>query len=194
MERHYRDILIYSDAMDERFSLKRSTQTNKLFGALLYHAKDKKIYIYEYQDEMLRFANQILTHDILNQIQYKPGFSLKTSDWGFMMYSERYRFKQAGMICKLVSAQEQRKKSYSYPPGPGAIIRDTNRNEGRLLSSDPFALLQKSFGDLLTILSRETYEDFKDGNQRQQYAVYFEIVLDLRNQLLLPEHMRLIYH
>ncbi len=194
MERHYRDILIYSDTMDERFSLKRSKQTNKLFGSLLYHTKDKKIYIYEYRDEMLRFANQILAHDILDQIQYKPGFSLKTSDWGFMMFSERYRFKQAGMICKLVSAQEKQKKNYSYPSGPGAIIRDTNRNEGRLLSSDPFALIQKSFGDLLTILSRETYEDFKDGNQRQQYAVYFEIVLDLRNKLLLPEHMRLIYH
>ena len=194
MEKHYRDILIYSDQSEERFSLKQSSQVNHLFGALLYHHRDKKIYIYAYQDKMLHLANQILSLDIIDQLQYKPAFSLKTSDWGFMMYSERYRFKQAGIICKLVISQEQRKKNYSYPPGPGAIIRDTNRNEGRLLSSDPFALLQKSFGDLLNVLSRNQYEAFRDDNQRQQYAVYFEIVLDLRNQLLSPEHMRLIYH
>ena len=91
-------------------------------------------------------------------------------------------------------AKDQRKKKYSYPPGPGAIIRDTNRNEGRLLSTDPFALLDKSFGDLLRDLSRQDYDKFKEDNQRQQYAVYFEIVLDLRDHLLSPEHMHLIYH
>ncbi len=194
LDHHFRDHLIYSDKEEERFSLKQSSQINQLFGAMIYHHKDKKIYIYEYRDQSLHIANQIITRDIIDQIKYKPRFSMIQDDWGFMMFSERYRFKQAGIICKLVVAKDQRKKKYSYPPGPGAIIRDTNRNEGRLLSTDPFALLDKSFGDLLRDLSRQDYDKFKEDNQRQQYAVYFEIVLDLRDHLLSPEHMHLIYH
>ena len=98
------------------------------------------------------------------------------------------------MLCKLVSHTDRIKKKYRYPPGPGVvIIRDTNKTDQRLQSTDPYMYIQKQFPHWLENMSVKDRNLFKQTKSKNQYTVAIELALICEKKVLTPEAMYILY-
>mgnify|MGYP001294891013 CR=1 FL=1 len=188
---YFKDHIVYQS--QDTYTLEHG---NQIFGCIVYHCKNKKLYCYQYciEKRALILCNLIDQMEIQDSLQYKPTFSVKQNTWGFMIYMESFRHKQNGMLCKLVSHSDRIKKTYKYPPGPGVvIIRDTNKTDQRLQSTDPYMYIQKQFPQWLDRLSAENKQSFQKSKSKNQYTVAIEYALICEKRVVSPELMSLLY-
>ena len=47
---------------------------------------------------------------------------MMNSSWGFTIYSERYKYKNNGIVLKIIKSTDKLKKKYIFPPGPGIVV------------------------------------------------------------------------
>ena len=45
-------------------------------------------------------------------------------NWGFTTYAERHKYKNNGIVLKVIKRDDKIRTSYAYPPGPGIVIQD----------------------------------------------------------------------
>ena len=127
---------------------------------------------------VLMLCNLIDQMEITDSLRIQAPFARSQSTWGFMVYLESFRHKQNGMLCKLVSHTDRIKKRYRYPPGPGVvIIRDTNKTDQRLQSTDPYKYIEMQFPQWLDRMSTKDRKIFQQSKSKNQYTVAIELAL-----------------
>lgn len=122
----------------------------------------------------------------------RPHTTYKGDSWGFMIFSERYRRKQNGIVCKVVDKSDRLRKSYHYPPGPGAILRDTNKNDNRILSTDPLQFIQREFKSAMALKGAQAYFE-ADDQSKMKCSVVIELCLREEDRILSQELVYLKY-
>ena len=112
-----------------------------------------------------------------------------------MIYSDRYRKKQNGIVCKVVNKSDKLRKSYNYPPGPGAIIRDTNKNDNRILSTNPLQFIRTEFKSYMESGGDKAKDYFEtdETQSKMKCSVLIELCMRDKGRILSLELIYLKY-
>tara|TARA_Y100000817_G_C16720846_1_gene483562 strand:- start:262 stop:693 length:432 start_codon:yes stop_codon:yes gene_type:complete len=141
--------------------------------------------------------NEIDQRQMLSDISgAKQLFAYPKESWSFMLYVSRYKHKHFGMVCKVVNPRDKgdsRRKNFTYPPGEGIIIRDTNRNDSRLLSIDPVTYILNEFPTQMKILSQSQIEVLRKENSKIEYCAMIEMFYRDKNRCLSQDLVWLRY-
>jgi len=185
-------LFIDYDEAGDRFSY--SKDSGPFYGFVLYHPRNKKLYSYRYSrdGDIISLTNAIDHLQIEQQLGPRPQTTYKGDSWGFMIFSERYRRKQNGIVCKVVDKSDRLRKSYHYPPGPGAILRDTNKNDNRILSTDPLQFIQREFKSAMALKGAQAYFE-GDDQSKMKCSVVIELCLRKTDRILSQELVYLKY-
>ena len=180
---------LYYDRNSDQFSYEGGTKKT-FYGYLLYHARNKKMYSFSYTNKNVSLTNAIDQMQVDDQIRrYKNLVTFTGVSWGYMVYSNRYKRYQNGMVCKIVDKGGNPRKSY-----PGAIFRDTGgHDETGILLLNPYAFIEREFPEIIEIPEEVKRKELKDVNSRVQYAVVIECALRINNRFLSQEMVYLRY-
>ena len=166
-------------------------------GFFLYHVINKRVYSYVLSKTTLSLMNEIDQRQMLSDISgAKQMFAYPKESWSFMLYVSRYKHKHFGMVCKVVNPRDKgdsRRKNFTYPPGEGIIIRDTNRNDSRLLSIDPVTYILNEFPAQMKILSQSQIEVLRKENSKIEYCAMIEMFYRDKNRCLSQDLVWLRY-
>jgi len=116
--------------------------------------------------------------------------------WGFMLYVSRYKTQHYGVVCKIVDPKDMgdtRRRNFTYPPGQGIIIRDTNRNDSRILSNDPVTFIMKEFPEEIQSRTDTQLQRLRSDNSRIEYCAMIELFLRKKDRCLSQDIVWLRY-
>lgn len=172
--------------------------TNKhATGFFLYHSKNKRVYGYSLDDKTLSLMNEIENQQMLSDISVSKRLVTYTKEsWAFMLFVNRYSHQHCGMVCKVCDTTDKgdsRRKNFTYPPGEGTIIRDTNRNDSRILSLDPVSFILREFPTFMKSFSKTQIEELRRENSRIEYCAMIELFFRERNRCLSQDVVWLRY-
>lgn len=174
----------YDDKSDT-YQYKDIPETN---GCFLYHATNKRVYGYTLRDKKLTLMNEIDQQQLLSDLaSYQKLFAYPKESIAFMLYVSRYRHQHGGIVCKVVDHQDKggrRQKHFTYPPGEGTIIRDTNTNDSRILSLDPITFILREFPEQMRSLGESQIEEIRNENSRIELCAMIEMFFREKNRCL----------
>ncbi len=157
-------------------------------GCFLYHATNKRVYGYTLRDKTLSLMNEIDQQQLLSDLAVsKKLFAYPKESIAFMLYVSRYKNQHGGMVCKVVDHQDKgglRQKQFTYPPGEGTIIRDTNTNDSRILSLDPITFILREFPEKMRSLGESQIEEIRNENSRIELCAMIEMFFREKNRCL----------
>ena len=166
----------------------------KVKGFTLFHSRNKRMYGYSLEGETLSLLNEIDSRQLVEEISgIKDSLQFTNRSWAYMIYSERYKSQNNGMVCKVVLKTDRLKARYTYPPGPGSVIRNTNRNDNRILSNDPTMFLETEFKDKMDVLGDSEIQEIRDKRSTILTSAMIEMFFRDRNECLSQDIVWLKY-
>ena len=173
-------LFIYHD--DENFNYYPTYEEKNekhLKGFFLYHNLNKKPVFYKYDTEEIEVFNRIDEIDISRMIKNSKRTITYKGNWGFTTYVERHKFKNNGIVLKVIKRDDKLRKSYAYPPGPGIVIQD--QIPGWIGDSTP-EFIKKELSKFL-----DRYDDknfipkLPKKRAKKEYIFFIELCLRLDN-------------
>ena len=73
------------------------------------------------------------------------------------------------------------------------IIRDTNKTDQRLQSTDPYKYIESQFPQWLDRIHTKDRKTLQKSKSKNQYTVAIELALICEKKILSPESMHLLY-
>ena len=168
-------LFIYYD--DENFNYYTTyEEKNKenLTGFFLYHNLNKKPVFYIYNNCEIEVFNRVDEIDISKMIKDNKRTIVCNGNWGFTTYVERHKFKNNGIVLKVIKNSDKLRKSYAYPPGPGIVIQD--QIPGWIGESTRKFIID----ELSEYLSRyDDNKNFIEKAVKKEYVFFIELCLRL---------------
>jgi len=114
---YYDSKYYYKDKYDNR-------NKDELVGFFLYHNINKRPVFYKYENRTIQIVNKVDEIDIIQIIKQNKNHKslMMNKTWGFTIYSERYKYKNNGIVLKIIKSTDKLRKNYTFPPGPGVVV------------------------------------------------------------------------
>ena len=171
------DTYIYYDKYDSKLK-------DKLIGFFLYHNSNKKPVFYRYSSRIIEVFNRVDEIDIVQMIKLNKNhksLSIK-GPWGFMVYSERHKYKDNGIVLKIIKSTDKLRKNYVFPPGPGSVI--ISQSSAAWIGESTLKFILEELIDCINILSSEQKEEFISSKSKKKYVFFIELCLRMKSKLL----------
>jgi len=146
-----------------------------LTGFFLYHNSNKKPFFYSYSNREIEVYNKVDEIDISKMIKGNKDKITYNINWGFTTYVERYKFKNNGIVLKVIKKSDKLRKSYAYPPGPGVVIQD--QSTGAWLGESTRKFIREELGKFL--LKYDDNKKFIEKGAKKEYVFFIELCLRL---------------
>ena len=151
-----------------------------LIGFFLYHNLNKKPIFFRYDNREIEVFNRVDEIDISKMIKSNKSKISYNINWGFTTYVERYKFKNNGIVLKVIKRGDKLRKTYAYPPGPGVVIQD--QSTGAWLGESTRKFIKDELGEYLS-----RYNDnkkFIEKGVKKEYVFFIELCLRLDNSCI----------
>lgn len=151
-----------------------------LTGFFLYHNLNKKPQFYRYYNREIEVYNKVDEIDISKMIKDNKDKISYNINWGFTTYVERYKFKNNGIVLKVIKRGDKLRKYYAYPPGPGVVIQD--QSTGAWLGESTRKFISEELGNFL--LRYDDNKKFIEKGAKKEYVFFIELCLRLDNSCI----------
>lgn len=165
---YYDTEFIYHDKFEDK-------NREPLAGFFLYHNANKKPLFYKYDNREIEIFNRVDEIDISKMIKDNKDKITYNINWGFITYVERYKFKNNGVVLKVIKRGDKLRKSYAYPPGPGVVIQD--QSTGAWLGESTRKFIRDELGEFLS--QYDDNKNFIEKGAKKEYVFFIELCLRL---------------
>ena len=157
-----------------------------LRGFFLYHNLNKKPVFYKYEKmiQEIEVFNRIDEIDISKMIKNSKRTIICKGNWGFTTYAERHKYKNNGIVLKVIKNGDKLTKSYAYPPGPGIVIQDPIPG---WMNDAPLNFIKEElkhhwerYKDKINLEAKQNEKNVKNKNKKK-YVFLIELCLRLDN-------------
>ena len=164
---------IYRDTYEDKYK-------DELVGFFLYHNINKRPIFYQYENREIEIYNKVDEIDIVQMIRKNKNHkSLSLSgSWGFTTYSDRNKYKDNGILLKVIKKSDKLKKRYVYPSGPGVNI--SSQSTGAWIGESTLKFIQEDLSDYLEIMSETDRNQFISNNVKKEYVFFIEICFRMK--------------
>ena len=168
---------IYRDIYEDKYK-------DELVGFFLYHNINKRPIFYQYENREIEIYNKVDEIDIVQMIRKNKNHkSLSLSgSWGFTTYSDRNKYKDNGILLKVIKKSDKLKKRYVYPPGPGVNI--SSQSTGAWIGESTLKFIKEDLSDYLEIMSETDRTQFLSNNIKKEYVFFIEICFRMKKVLM----------
>ena len=190
-------LLIYNDndtfIYDNKFQDKNR---NKLIGFFLYHNINKKPFFYKYEKREIQLFNKIDQLDINQMItKNKNHKSIQIKGtWGFMIYSDRFKSKNNGMVLKVIKSTDKLREKYTFPPGAGVVI--ISQSSGAWLGDSTGNFIKEEFPEFLDKIKEKDkfIKDSRGFGKKVNHVFFIELCLRTKNILIQSDLIFMKYY
>ena len=145
-----------------------------LSGFFLFNPNTEEEIYYKIEDKYIEIYSEIdklNINDMIININKKKLINTN-GNWGFVLYSKRYKEKNS-MVLKVVKENTKVKKKYKFPPGPGNVVNSLNAEWIKEATLEYIKKLIKEFDKL----PKEFTKRIQDIYTKEDYTFLIEIYL-----------------
>ena len=168
-------IFIYYDTNFKYYRNFEDKHRDEFTGFFLYHNLNKKPVFYRYDNHSIEVFNRIDEIDISKMIKSNKEEITYNINWGFTTYVERYKFKNNGIVLKVIKRGDKLRKNYAYPPGPGVVIQD--QATGAWLGESTRKFIKDELSKYLS--QYDDNKNFIEKGIKKEYVFFIELCLRL---------------
>ena len=168
-------LFIYYDESFKYYRAFEGKHRDEFAGFFIYHNLNRKPVFYRYDNHSIEVFNRIDEIDISKTIKDSKKTIKHKDNWGFTIYVDRYKFKNNGIVLKVIKRGDKLRKNYAYPPGPGVVIQD--QATGAWLGESTRKFIKDELSDYLDIYDDNT--NFIENKSKKDYVFFIELCLRL---------------
>ncbi len=168
-------LFIYYDESFKYYRAFEDKHRDEFTGFFIYHNLNRKPVFYRYDNHSIEVFNRIDEIDISKTIKDSKKTIKHKDNWGFTIYVDRYKFKNNGIVLKVIKRGDKLRKNYAYPPGPGVVIQD--QATGAWLGESTRKFIKDELSDYLDIYDDNT--NFIENKSKKDYVFFIELCLRL---------------
>jgi hypothetical protein len=177
-------LFIYYDESFKYYRKFEEKNRDELIGFFLYHNLNRKPVFYRYDNDSIEVFNRMDELDISKMIKDSKKTITNKGNWGFTTYAERHRFKNNGIVLKVIKRGDKLRSKYAYPPGPGVVIQDQG-GVGTWVGESTLKFIKEElkhhwsqYKDQKNLEAKKNEKNKKDKNKKK-YVFFIELCLRL---------------
>ena len=141
-------------------------------------------------------TNPIKTCFILINMMIKKNKNHKSllliNSWGFTTYVERYKYKNNGIVLKVIKKGDKLRQNYSYPHGPGVVIQ--TQSTGAWIGASTLKFIQEEYPNHIDRLSERDRDEFISSGLKKEYVFFIELCLRMNNSFIQNDLIYMKYY
>ena len=192
---YYQKLFIYFNGSSYEYR-DRYDSKNKgdLIGFFLFHNTNKKPLFYRYESREIEVFNKVDEIDVVQMIKKNKNHKslLLINSWGFTTYVERYKYKNNGIVLKVIKKGDKLRQNYSYPPGPGVVIQD--QSTGAWIGTSTLKFIQVEYQNHIDRLSERDRGEFISSGLKKEYVFFIELCLRMNNSFIQNDLIYMKYY